>query len=161
MTEPEPESSDRRETEAQRIDRNLDELLQELRVASIGVQVLFGFLLALPFTVRFSRLDDGQLALYLVALLLAALAIALLIGPVAQHRLVFHQHRKKQLLARSNRMAIGGLVALGCAISGSVLLVSTVVTDGVVVVAIVVVTALMLVGAWLVPVMVDRRRGDY
>jgi putative flippase GtrA len=157
----EPDGSGRHETEAERIDRNLDELLQELRVASIGVQVLFGFLLALPFAMRFSLLDDAQRALYLADLLVAALAIALLIGPAAQHRLVFHQHRKKQLLERANRMAIGGFGALGCAITGAVLLVATVVADGVVVVAVVVATALMLVAAWLMPVMVDRHRGEY
>lgn len=151
----------RRETEAERIDRNLDELLQELRVASIGVQVLFGFLLALPFTVKFSILDDGQRALYLVDLLLAALAIALLVGPAAQHRLVFHQHKKAALLRRANVMAIWGLVALGCAISGSVLLVATVVTDGVVVVVVAAVTVALLVGAWLVPALADRHADDY
>ena len=108
-TEREP---DRHETEAERIDRNLDELLQELRVASIGVQVLFGFLLALPFSVRFATLDDAQRALYLVDLLLAALAIALLIGPAAQHRIVFRKHKKAELLARANVMAIAGFLAL-------------------------------------------------
>jgi hypothetical protein len=151
----------RPETEAQRIDRNLGELLQELRVVSIGVQVLFGFLLALPFTVKFSTLDDGQRALYLADLLLAALAISLFIGPAAQHRLVFRQHKKAQLLVRANRMFIAGLLALGCAISGSVLLVATVVTDGIIVVLVVTATAVMLVGAWIVPALVDRHADDY
>jgi hypothetical protein len=158
---PGADDTGRHETEAERIDRNLDELLQELRVASIGVQVLFGFLLALPFTVRFARLDDGQRALYLVDLLLAALSIALLIGPAAQHRLVFRQHKKAQLLARANVMAIGGLVALGCAITGAVLLVTTVVTDGLGVVAVVTATAAMLAAAWIVPALVDRHADEY
>jgi hypothetical protein len=156
-----PDPLGRHETEAERIDRNLDELLQELRVASIGVQVLFGFLLALPFSVRFSILDDGQRALYLVDLLLAALAISLLVGPAAQHRLVFHQHKKAALLRRANVMAIGGLIALGCAISGSVLLVATVVTDGIVVAVVVAAVAAMLVGAWIVPALVDRHADEY
>src|SRR5438067_8438821 len=83
----------RHESEAERIDRNLNELLQELRVASIGVQVLFGFLLSLPFTTRFTRLSDAQRSLYLIALLLAALSTALLIAPVAYHRLVFRRQQ--------------------------------------------------------------------
>jgi hypothetical protein len=69
-----------------RDDRNLAELLQELRVAGLGVQVLFGFLLSLPFTNRFTRLSQGQRDLYLASLVLAAVATALLLGPVAYHR---------------------------------------------------------------------------
>jgi len=68
----------RDESEAERIDRNLAELLQELRVAGLGVQVLFGFLLSLPFTSRFTRLSQGQRELYLATLVLAAVATALL-----------------------------------------------------------------------------------
>jgi len=68
------------ESEAERADRNLGELLQELRVAGLGVQVLFGFLLSLPFTNRFTRLSGGQRDLYLVCLVLAAVATALLLG---------------------------------------------------------------------------------
>ena len=75
----------RDESEAERTDRNLAELLQELRVAGLDVQVLFGFLLSLPFTSRFTRLSGGQRDLYL-ACLLAAVATALLLGPVAYHR---------------------------------------------------------------------------
>ena len=79
---------DRRdETQAERDDRNLAELLQELRVAGLGVQVLFGFLLSLPFTTVFKQLDGSDRDLYLACLLLAAVATALLLGPVAYHRL--------------------------------------------------------------------------
>src|SRR5258705_13881986 len=88
----------RDETEAERIDRNLRELMEELRVAVIGVQVLFGFLLALPFTVRFARIDAWQRDLYATDLLLAAFATALLIAPVAYHRIVFRRHAKRRLL---------------------------------------------------------------
>src|SRR5271169_4578481 len=84
------ESQDPRdESEAERDDRNLAELLQELRVAGLGVQVLFGFLLSLPFTTRFVKLSHAQHGLYVAALLLAATATALLLAPVAYHRLVF------------------------------------------------------------------------
>ena len=81
----------RKETEEERDDRNLMELLQELRVASIGIQVLFGFLLALPFSVRFTRLSLNQRHLYVAVILLTAVATAQLSAPVAYHRLNF-QH---------------------------------------------------------------------
>src|SRR5947208_8469019 len=87
------EDGGRHETEAERLDRNLGELLQELRVAGLGVQVLFGFLLAMPFSNRFDSLDPEQRRLYLAVLLFAALATALLTAPVAYHRIVFRRHQ--------------------------------------------------------------------
>jgi Family of unknown function (DUF6328) len=114
----------RDESEAERDDRNLAELLQELRVAGLGVQVLFGFLLSLPFTNRFARLSHGQRDLYLATLVLAAVATALLLGPVAYHRLVFRRGQKEGLVRAANAMAIGGLVAVGLAVSAAVLLVT-------------------------------------
>lgn len=118
-----PDDPGRHETEEQRDDRNLMELLQELRVGALGVQVLFGFLLSLPFfAVRFQRLSSLQRELYVADLLLAALATALLSAPVAYHRLVFRQHRKRRLLRISNRLAISGLACVSLALSGSVLL---------------------------------------
>jgi hypothetical protein len=108
------ESSDPRdESAAQRADRNLGELLQELRVAGLGVQVLFGFLLSLPFTARFARLSPGQRDLYLASLVLAAVATALLVGPVAYHRLVFRRGQKERLVRAASVMAIGGLDPAG------------------------------------------------
>ena len=114
----------RDETEAERDDRNLAELLQELRVAGLGVQVLFGFLLSLPFTNRFTRLSHGQRDLYLAVLVLAAVATALLLGPVAYHRLVFRQGQKESLVRAASVMAIGGLAVVGLAVSAAVLLVT-------------------------------------
>ena len=104
---------DRHETEAERADRNLAELLQELRVAGLGIQVLFGFLLAMPFAARFSALSANQRHLYTATLFLAAVATALLSGPVAYHRLVFRRHEKPQLIAASNAVALGGLPSSG------------------------------------------------
>src|SRR6201997_2027999 len=98
----------RPESDAERVDRNLNELLQELRVASIGVQVLFGFLLSLPFTNRFSRLSGAQRDLYLATLVLAAVATALLVGPVAYHRLVFRRGQKERLVRAGRGKGIGG-----------------------------------------------------
>ena len=122
-------SDPRDESEAERADRNLAELLQELRVAGLGVQVLFGFLLSLPFTNRFTRLSQGQRELYLATLVLAAVATALLLGPVAFHRLVFRRGQKERLVRAANVMAIAGLAAVGLAVSAAVLLVTGYVTS--------------------------------
>jgi Family of unknown function (DUF6328) len=115
-----PADDFRNETEAQRDDRNLMELLQELRVVALGVQVLFGFLLAIPFANGFRRLDSAQRGLYIADLLLAALATALLLMPVAYHRLVFRQHLKEPAVRVANVGAIAGIVAVGLAITGAV-----------------------------------------
>lgn len=114
----------RDETQAERDDRNLVELLQELRVAGLGVQVLFGFLLSLPFTTVFKQLGGGSRGLYLTCLVLATTATALLMGPVAYHRLVFRQGKKEKLVRAANVMAILGLIMAGLAVSASVLLVA-------------------------------------
>jgi len=120
----------RDESETERADRNLAELLQELRVAGLGVQVLFGFLLSLPFTSRFTRLSQGQRELYLATLVLAAVATALLLGPVAYHRLVFRRGQKEGLVRAASVMAIAGLAAVGLAVSAAVLLVTGYVASG-------------------------------
>ncbi len=122
---------DRNETQEQRDDRNLIELLQELRVAGLGVQVLFGFLLALPFSSRFSQLGSSQRGLYTGILVVSALATALLLGPVAYHRLVFRLRQKEHLVRAANAMAIGGLAAVALAVSGTVWLVVSYVVKGV------------------------------
>jgi hypothetical protein len=156
-----PNDPDRHETEAQRIDRNLSELLQELRVASIGVQVLFGFLLSLPFTTRFSALSSAERDLYLADLLLAALATALLSAPVAFHRLAFRQHSKERVLRASNRLAIAGLSTVALAVSGSVLLVVSFVETGVIVPILATVTFAMFVVLWFVLPIARHDPDDY
>ena len=113
----------RRETLAQRDDRNLVELIQELRVVGLGVQVLFGFLLSLPFTVRFSRLNQGQRDLYVASITLATVATILLLGPVAYHRLVFREGMKESLVRVANALAILGLAAVAGAVLTAVNLV--------------------------------------
>jgi O-antigen/teichoic acid export membrane protein len=118
------------ESEAQRDDRNFIELLNELRVVGIGVQVLFGFLLGLPFTNRFSRLDTAQRGVYLTTVTLAALSTVLLVAPVAYHRLLFRRHEKESVVRITNVMAIAGLATVGLAVSGAVVLVVTFVAPG-------------------------------
>ena len=119
------------ETPEQRDDRNLVDLLQELRVGTLGVQVLFGFLLGLPFTVRFSRLQAWQHWLYLAIVMLSSISIVLLVAPVAYHRLLFRRHQLGSLLHVANAMAIAGLVTVALAVTGVVLLVTSYVQPGV------------------------------
>ena len=117
----------RPETELQRWDRNFTELLQELRVAQTGVQILFGFLLTVPFSNRFARATDLQIGVYVFTVLACATAAALLIAPVAMHRVVFRRGLKPQLVRSTDRLAQAGLAALLAAMSGVVFLVLDVV----------------------------------
>jgi hypothetical protein len=150
-------SRPRPESEAERDDRNLAELLQELRVAGLGVQVLFGFLLSLPFTTRFTKLNLAQREIYLTSLVLAAVSTALLVGPVAYHRLVFRRHQKEHLVRAASKMAILGLAAVGIAVSGAVLLVASFVTSGVAAAIISVIVVVTFGGLWFVFPLVRRR----
>ena len=138
----------RDESEAQRDDRNLAELLQELRISGLGVQVLFGFLLSLPFTARFGRLSQGQRDLYLASLVLSAVATALLLGPVAYHRIVFRRRQKEPLVRAASVMATLGLAAVGLAICAAVLLATTTVATGLPAGLITAFVAVMFLGLW-------------
>ncbi|MGE5857140.1 MAG: DUF6328 family protein [Solirubrobacterales bacterium] len=116
--------SGRHETEEERVDRNLAELLQELRVALPGVQVLFAFLLTVPFTQRFSQLSQFQEKLYFGILISVALATALLVAPTAGHRILFRQQQKEYVVTLSNVLALAGLFLLALAMCGVVALIS-------------------------------------
>jgi Family of unknown function (DUF6328) len=119
-----PPKSGRDETPEERADRNLGELLQELRVALPGVQILFAFLLTVPFSQGYTRLDGFQRDLYFGVLLSTAVATALLIAPSANHRLLFRMRDKEHLIQISNRLAIAGLFVLSLSLSGAILLVA-------------------------------------
>jgi hypothetical protein len=118
--------SGRDETEEERLDRNLGELLQELRVALPGVQVLFAFLLAVPFQQRFGEITGFEKAVYFATLLLTALSAALLIAPSAYHRITFRYQQKHRLVFIANRLAIAGLAALALAMTCAVMLITDV-----------------------------------
>jgi len=111
------------ETENQRLNRNMAELLQELRVAQTGVQVLFAFLLAVAFTDRFADVDGVARAIYVGTLTCVVAATGFLIAPVGSHRMLFRRRMKKQLVTAANRHAIAGLTFLAVALSGAVLLI--------------------------------------
>jgi hypothetical protein len=121
----------RRETDDERLDRELIELLNELRVVLPGVQVLFAFLLTVPFTNRFQSITDTQEQIFFVTFLLTMVATGLLIAPSAYHRLRWRRHDKEQLLVTSNRLAISGMVVLALALSGAVFLVSDVLFESI------------------------------
>ncbi|MGY1668706.1 DUF6328 family protein [Geodermatophilus sp. SYSU D00696] len=150
---------ERNETRAERIDRELMELLNELRVALPGVQFLFAFLLVVPFQQATGRATDFQRDLYFVTLVAVVVATALLIAPAAQHRALFRQHDKEDLLRRSNRFAFAGLCVLAVAIVAAVVLVidflfalpQALITGGVM--------AALLGWLWIASPLVQRARG--
>ena len=118
---------DRGERPQEVLDRNVDELLQETRVATAGVQFLFAFLLTLPFTQRFGELTDFQRDLYVLTLLSTSCAAIVLISPVAFHRVLFRQHEKEAVVAFADHALLVGLVLLLVGIASAVLLVLDVV----------------------------------
>jgi Flp pilus assembly protein TadB len=121
MAEP-PPIPGRDETDLERADRNLVEMLGELRVALPGVQVLFAFLLIVPFNQRFDEVTTFQRDLYLATLVCTAFASALLIAPSMHHRLEFQHGDKHHLVKVSNRMTIAGLTLVALAMTGVVAL---------------------------------------
>src|SRR3954452_19868383 len=133
-TDPEPARSRlaadpdrlRDETDTERLDRNLIELLQEVRVVQTGVQVLFAFLLTVPFSSRFDEITSFQRGAYFAALVGAAAASVLLIAPTALHRILFRLGQKEYMVEVSNRLTLGGLVSTAVAMIAAMLLVSDV-----------------------------------
>src|SRR5438876_1846747 len=114
----------RDETPAERVDRNFNELLGELRIALPGVQVLFAFLLTVPFAQGFAQLSGFERGIYFAVLLLTAISSAFLIAPTAYHRVLFRQGRKQEVLFFANRAAVVGLGCLALAMSGAILLIT-------------------------------------
>ncbi len=114
----------RDETPAERLDRNFNELLGELRIALPGVQVLFAFLLVVPFSQGFSSLSGFERGIYLAVLLCTALASAFLIAPTAYHRVLFRRGHKPDVVFFANRAALIGLAFLAVAMSGAILLIT-------------------------------------
>jgi Family of unknown function (DUF6328) len=117
----------RDETEKERTDRNLQEMLGELRVALPGVQVLFAFLLVVPFNQGWDRVTSFQRTLYLITLLLTAASTICLIAPTVHHRIEFRKQQKETIVRTGNRIVIAGLTLLALAMTGAVLLVTDVI----------------------------------
>ncbi len=162
---PQPEDDDvyagvegRRETPLERLDRNWNELLQELRVTQTGIQILTGFLLTVPFQSRFADLTGEQVTVYLVLVVLAAFTTGLMVAPVSLHRWLFRKHAKSTLVAGADRFMRAALISFSVVVSGVVLLVFDVVVSRQA--ALVAAGALLtfLVIAWFVlPIGMSRR----
>ncbi|MFB9907559.1 DUF6328 family protein [Allokutzneria oryzae] len=148
---------DPEESEQRRLARNLNELLQELRVAQGGVQILFGFLLAIAFSDRYEHIDGHVRVLHLITVVLTAAAVALLTAPASWHRLLFRRGMRKEIIDIANTFAIAGLVCLALAMVGTVLLLGEAVVGGWIAIAI---GVLALVGfgmLWFVLPLLRRR----
>lgn len=147
------------EDRKERVDRELMELLTELRVAVPGIQVLFAFLLTVPFAFGFQAVTTFQRDVYFATLICTALSAVFLIAPSAQHRLLFRQRDKEALLLRSNVLAIVGMSFLAVAILGVVVLITNVVF-GTAVTTIIFggATALALAALWYAQPLARRRR---
>ena len=148
------------ETESERINRELDQLLGELRVAMPGVQVLFAFLLAVPFQQRFAQVTAFQRDVYFATLLASAAASALFVAPTAYHRLMFRERDKPRLVSISTKLALAGLACLAFAMNGAVLLVTDVLFSWTTAVVTVVGTSTLFVGLWFVLGLVRRLGTD-
>jgi preprotein translocase subunit Sss1 len=147
------------ESESERNSRRLLELLQEVRVATAGVQILFGFLLAVPFQQGFEKISSFQKHIYLVVLICTALSSSLLIAPTALHRLLFRQGHKPEIIEYANRMVIAGLVLLAISMIGVVLLLTHEIFGPAAALAVTIPVGLVFAVTWFV-IPLARREGS-
>ena len=159
MTEDSLQAKDRpQESSSEQLDRNTIELLNELRVAGTGIQVMFAFLLVVPFQSGWHQVDSFERTVYFVTLLLVATAAFLLMAPPIHHRLLFRHGEKRFLVQTANYFAIGGMVMLAFGFVGILVLLSDVVVGGAAPTIVGVLAATFLAGLWFaVPAI---RRGD-
>lgn len=151
----------RDETEEQRLDRNLLELVQELRVVLTGIQVLFAFLLVVPFQQGWASVTEFEKTVYFITLLLTAASSACLIAPTIRHRMRFRELDKKWVVFTSNRLAIAGMAFLGGAMCGVLMLLTHVLYDGTLTAIVVAAFAAFIGWFWFAAPMVrDLREGD-
>ncbi len=140
----------RGEDEQARLARNMGELLQELRVAQAGVQILFAFLLSVTFSTRFGQADGLQRGTLIVTILLTTASAALLIAPVVWHRLYFRRGRRAEIIAWGSRCALGGALLLALAMAGAVLVTTAAVVGNAVAIVFACCAAVMFAAVWLV-----------
>ena len=153
----EPWHNGRSETALERCDRNLVELLQEVRVVQTGVQVLFAFLLTAPLATRFPELTGFQRGAYFATLLVTGAAAVLLIAPIAYHRILFRLGDKEHLVQAANRFTLAGLLCVALSMIGALLLVTDLLFGGVAVVATTAGAALGCLMLWCVAPLRRRR----
>ncbi|WNV87424.1 DUF6328 family protein [Umezawaea sp. Da 62-37] len=151
MSEPE-------ECEQARLKRNLNELLQELRIAQAGVQILFGFLLSIVFTERYREVDQYVRTTHLITVLFAAASVVLLTAPVAWHRVLFRRGRREDVIEIAHRFVLVGLGTLAATMTGTVLLLAEVIVGGWIGIAFGVAAAIGFASLWFVLPWRERRR---
>jgi Family of unknown function (DUF6328) len=145
--------------EQERLNRQLIELLNEIRVALPGVQVLFGFLLAVPFQNRFGSASQFERDLYLVTLLASAAATGFLIAPTGYHRILFQRGDRPRVIRHGTRMLVAGLVCLAVAMTGAVYLAAHFIFGSATALAVAVAVALALAWLWFGAALLRRARG--
>jgi hypothetical protein len=148
--------SGRPESEEERADRNLSDLLQELRVALPGVQVLFAFLLTIPFTNRFDDLSNFQQKLYFGVLMAVALATVLLVAPTIGHRILFRRQQKEFIVTISNNLALIGMALLAVSICGAIALISDFIFGTATAIVSTIVMAAAFIGFWFAGPIIRR-----
>jgi hypothetical protein len=148
----------RDESASERADRNWNEVLQELRVMQTGTQILTGFLLALAFQPAFADLNDGQRAVYLLLVVLSALASIVALAPVALHRMVFQQGAKTQVVAYGHAALVTALVTVSVLLIGVVGFVFDVVVDRTAAIAAVIALAVVILALWVAGPLAIRAR---
>lgn len=159
MTErSEAAESERDETRPERLDRNTVELLNELRIAGTGIQVMFAFLLVVPFNAGWTKVDGFERTVYFATLLVVALAAFLLLAPPIHHRLLFRHGEKPFLIRIGNYMAISGMTCLGLGFVGILVLVSDVVVGGAAPAIIGVLAAGTIAALWFLLPLIRRNR---
>ncbi len=152
----ETQEAQRGESPPERLDRNTIELLNELRVASTGVQVMFAFLLVVPFDSRFKDLSPFETTTYFVTLMLVGMAAVLLSAPAIHHRILFRQGQKRYLIWLANYLAIAGMIFICLGFTGIAVLLSDVVIGGVAPVIAGVVAFLIISGLWFAVPLIRR-----
>jgi hypothetical protein len=157
-TSPQTPGDDRDETPDEKLDRNTIELLNELRIAGSGIQILFAFLLVVPFNAGWTKTTSFERAVYFVTLVLVAIAAVLLLAPPIHHRLLFRHHEKRYLVTSGNRLAIAGMVFLALGFTGILVLLSDYVVGGVAPIVAGVVTVGAVGGLWFAVPLIRRWR---
>ncbi len=148
----------RDESATERLDRNTVELLNELRVASVGIQVLFAFLLIVPFNIGFRRVTSFDRYVYFVTLLCIASAAVLLIAPSIHHRLLFRRHQKEYLVRVGTQLTIAAMAFLTVGLTGILVLISDVVFGLATAIVVGSVAAVLVSGFWFAVPLRRRRR---
>ena len=158
--EPREDDAGSDEPPAERLNRELIELLNELRVALPGVQVLFAFLLTVPFSDRFATITTGQRALYFTTLLGTTIATVMFMAPTAYHRLRFRQGDKERMLRASNVFAIVGIACMGVSITLAITLIADLLFGVGAALAVGVSALLLMAILWFVYPLARRARDD-